>query len=82
VSLFLSIFTIFAVRPSSSVIQSPMLRAARGDVISRARGQSRPGSLPSASLRKIDIFFDERPAHLKKYGGAISFQRFSFSLQL
>lgn len=56
------------------------LRSARGDVISRARRQSRRRTLPSAALRKIDIFFDERPAHLKKYVSAISFQRFSFQL--
>src|SRR5213080_4384411 len=44
-----------------------MLSAARGDVIGRARGQSGRRSLPSAALRRIDIFFDERPAHSKKY---------------
>src|SRR4029077_19545193 len=55
-----------------------MLRTARGDVIGRARGQPRRRSLSSAALRKIHIFFDERPAHLKKYGSAISFQRFRF----
>jgi hypothetical protein len=44
-----------------------MLRAARGDVIGRARRQSRRRSLPSAALRKIDIFFDEGSAHPEKY---------------
>src|SRR4029077_5212156 len=43
------------------------LRAARGDVISRARRQSRRRTLPSAALRKIHIFFDEGSAHPEKY---------------
>src|SRR5438309_10019548 len=55
-----------------------MLRAARGDVISRARGQSGRRSLPSAALRKIDIFFDERPTHSKEYRTTVSFSRFRF----
>src|SRR5437764_12318050 len=59
-----------------------MLRAARGDVISRARGQSRRRSLPSAALRKIDIFFDERPAHSKEYRTIVAFSRFRFHSQL
>src|SRR5439155_15637591 len=42
-------------------------RAARSDVISRARRQSRRRPLPSAALRKIDIFFDEGSAHPEKY---------------
>jgi hypothetical protein len=50
-----------------------MLRAAHGDVIGRPRRQSRRRSLPSAALRKIDIFFDERPAHSKEYRTIVSF---------
>src|SRR5882724_12521527 len=59
-----------------------MLRAARGDVIRRARGQSRRRSLPSASLRKIDIFFDERPAHSKEYRTIVSFSVSDFAQPL
>src|SRR5947199_353754 len=50
-----------------------MLRAARSDVIGGARRQSRRRSLPSAALRKIDIFFDKRPAHSKEYRTIVSF---------
>src|SRR6266700_5258360 len=56
-----------------------MLRAARGDVIGRARGQSRHRSLPSAALRKIDIFFDERPAHSKEYRTTVAFSVSDFA---
>jgi len=49
-----------------------MLRAAGGDMISRTRRQSRGRSFPSAALRRIDIFFNERPAHLKEYRSIVS----------
>src|SRR5207237_1967434 len=49
-----------------------MLRAAGGDIISRTRRQSRGRSFPSAALRRIDIFFNERPAHLKEYRSIVS----------
>jgi hypothetical protein len=50
-----------------------MLRAARGDIISRARRQSRGRSFPSAALRRIDVFFNERPAHFNEYRSTVSF---------
>src|SRR5204863_7526180 len=56
-----------------------MLGATRGDVIGRARGQSRHRSLPSAALRKIDIFFDERPAHSKEYRTIVCFSVSDFA---
>src|SRR6267378_3367367 len=56
-----------------------MLRATRGDVISRAWWQSRRRSLPSAALRKIDIFFDKRPAHSKEYRTTVSFSVSDFA---
>jgi hypothetical protein len=55
------------------------LRSARGDVISRARRQSRRRSLPSAALRKIHIFFDERSAHSKEYRTSVSFSVSDFA---
>ena len=55
-----------------------MLRAARGDIIGRARRQSRRRSFPSAALRRIDIFFDERPAHLKENRSTVSFSLSDF----
>jgi hypothetical protein len=56
-----------------------MLRATRGDVIGRARWQSRRRSFPSAALRKIDIFFDERPTHSKEYRSIVSFSVSDFA---
>src|SRR5438309_10430818 len=49
-----------------------MLRAAGGDIISRTRRESRGRSFPSAALRRIDIFFNGRPAHLKEYRSIVS----------
>src|SRR5467141_4188446 len=42
---------------------SRTLRSARGNVISRARRQSRRRSFPSAALRRIDIFLNKCPTH-------------------
>src|SRR6266480_7193798 len=56
-----------------------MLGATRGDVIGRAQGQSRHRSLSSAALRKIDIFFDERPAYSKEYRTIVSFSVSDFA---
>ena len=56
-----------------------MLRSARGDVIGRSRRQSGRRSLPSAALRKIDIFFDEGSAHSKEYRTTVSFSVSDFA---
>ena len=37
------------------------------------------GPSPSAALRRIDIFFDERPAHSKEYRTTISFSVSDFA---
>src|SRR5436189_2096687 len=58
------------------------VRSARGDVIGRSRRQSRRRSLPSAALRKIHIFFDERPAHSREYRTTVSFSVSGFAQQI